>query len=190
MLKEIDEEINNCNKCGEMVEKFCNSQTISFGISNDILIIGEAPANNGWRKSGVAWYDIYGKILPSGKVLQSLLDIIDVKLGETTFLEAMKCYPKDRKYISICSGNCHEYLVSQIELLNPKYIFVLGSEATKSVLNIQFNNFNEIVGRRFILWDSVVIPIYHPSPVSPLSFKGNLPIFESLANEFQNVKKI
>ncbi len=190
MFKEIDENIKNCNKCGDMVEKFCNSQTISFGVSNDILIIGEAPANNGWRKSGVAWYDENGKLLPSGKVLQSLLDIINVKLEETTFLEAMKCYPKDRKFIPICSDNCHEYLVSQIKLLNPKYIFVLGSEATKSVLNIKFNNFNEVVGRRFVLGDLIVIPIYHPSPVSPLCFKGNLPIFESLANEFQNVKKV
>ena len=82
-LQEIDKEIHNCNLCKDMVEKFPNSKTVSIGKNNDILILGEAPANNGWRKSGKAWYDINNKLLPSGVVLQKLLNMIDIKLEET-----------------------------------------------------------------------------------------------------------
>ena len=51
----IDKEIHKCNLCGDMIEKFLNSKTVSVGKRNDIVILGEAPANNGWRKRGIAW---------------------------------------------------------------------------------------------------------------------------------------
>ena len=77
-LNDIDKEIHKCNLCGNMVEKFPNSKTVSIGKNNDIVILGEAPANNGWRKSGVAWYDVNGKLLPSGVVMQKLLDELNI----------------------------------------------------------------------------------------------------------------
>ena len=86
-LEEIDKEIYMCNFCKDMVEKFPNSNTVSKGKCNDIVILGEAPANNGWRKSGVAWYNINHKLLPSGVVMQKLLNTLDIKLEDTYFLE-------------------------------------------------------------------------------------------------------
>ena len=97
-LVDIDKEIHSCNKCLDMVEKFPDSKTVSIGKDNRIVILGEAPANNGWRKSGVAWYDVNHKLLPSGVVMQKLLDIVNIKLEDIYFLEAIKCYPVDRKY--------------------------------------------------------------------------------------------
>ena len=179
-LINIDNDIFRCNLCNGMVEKFSNSKTISIGSSNDILIVGEAPANNGWRKSGVAWYDINNKLLPSGVVLQKLLDIIDIKIEDTCFLEAVKCFPKDRKYLNKCSNNCKSFLYKQINILNPKVILTLGSIPTKMVLNIKFKKFNDVVGKEFNINGYKVIPIYHPSPISPLSYKGNIDIFKKL----------
>lgn len=46
-LIDVDNEIYKCNLCGSMVEKFPNSKTVSIGTRNDIVILGEAPANNG-----------------------------------------------------------------------------------------------------------------------------------------------
>ena len=73
-LKDVDNEIYKCNLCDVMVEKFPNGKTVSIGVRNDIVILGEAPANNGWGKSGVAWYDINHKLLPSGIILQKLFN--------------------------------------------------------------------------------------------------------------------
>ena len=100
-LSDIDIEIHKCNLCSDMIEKFPNSKTVSKGRKKDIVILGEAPANNGWRKSGIAWYDVNHKLLPSGVVLQKLLDIINLTIEDTYFLEAIKCFPKERKYSSV-----------------------------------------------------------------------------------------
>ncbi len=180
MLDLIDKEIHKCNMCGDLVEKFPNSKTVSIGKNKDIVILGEAPANNGWRKSGIAWYDINHKLLPSGVVMQKLLDKLDIKLEDTYFLEAIKCYPKDRKYLSKCSGNCKNFLIKQLQTINPKIVLALGDAATKTILDIKYKKFSEVVGKQYKLDDMIIIPIYHPSPISPKSYTGNVNIFDDI----------
>lgn len=180
MLDKIDEEIYSCKICSKVVEKFPNSKTVSIGKNNKILILGEAPANNGWRKSGLAWYDINKKLLPSGVIMQKLLNIINLKLEDVYFLEAIKCYPKDRKYLQICSKNCKYFLYQQLNEIKPELILSLGDAATKTVLDIKYNKFSEIVGNEYFLNNIKIIPIYHPSPISPKSYSGNIEIFEEL----------
>ena len=179
-LKEIDKEIYKCNLCSDMVEKFPNSKTVSIGKYSDIVILGEAPANNGWRKSGIAWYDVNHKLLASGVILQKLLDEINLKIEDTYFLEAIKCYPKDRKYLSKCSANCKKYLLKQLDVIKPKIVLSLGDSATKSILGIKYKKFCEVVGKEFDVNGYKVIPIYHPSPISPMSYKGNIDIFKNI----------
>ena len=176
----IDEEIHNCDMCLEMIEKFPNSKTVSFGKQKDIVILGEAPANNGWRKSGIAWYDTNHKLLPSGVVLQKLLNLIDLTIEDTFFLEAIKCYPLDRKYLNKCGNNCKKFLFMQLEEINPKVILSLGDSATKTILDFKYKKFADVVGKVFDVNGFKVIPIYHPSPISPLSYKGNEGIFKNL----------
>ncbi len=179
-LKSIDEEIYRCNMCIDMVEKFPNSKTVSIGNRSDIVILGEAPANNGWRKSGIAWYDINHKLLPSGVVLQKLLNEIGLQIEDTYFLEAIKCFPKDRKYLKKCSENCKQYLIKQLEIIRPKVVLALGDAATKTILDIKYKKFSDIVGNEYKVNDYIIIPIYHPSPISPMSYKGNVEIFKKL----------
>lgn len=88
-----------------LVDKFPNDATVFLDKDNDIVLVGEAPANNAWKKNHKLWYDVSGKVLPSGIVLQKLFDIIDSDIFETTFLESIKCYPLDRKNLKICSKN-------------------------------------------------------------------------------------
>ena len=175
-----DDDIHKCNLCSDMIEKFPNSKTVSIGKRNDIVILGEAPANNGWRKSGIAWYDINHKLLPSGIVLKKLLDEINLKIEDTYFLEAIKCYPKDRKYLNKCSENCKKYLFKQLEIIKPKVVLSLGDAATKSILDIKYKKFSDVVGKVFDINGYKVIPIYHPSPISPMSYKGNIEIFKNI----------
>lgn len=179
-LSDIDKEIHECNLCGDMVEKFPNSPTVSTGTKNDIVILGEAPANNGWRKSGVAWYDINHKLLPSGVILQKLLNELNLKLEDIYFLEAIKCYPKERKCLGKCGENCKSFLFRQLTIIRPKLVLPLGDAATKSILNIKYKKFSDVVGQEFSVNGFRVIPIYHPSPISPMSYKGNVAIFKKI----------
>ena len=184
-LDEIDNKILNCERCRDLVEKFNYHTSINYGISNDLLIVGEAPANNGWRKSGKCWYDINGNITGSGRIMNKLLQTVNMKVEDVTFIEAVKCYPVLRSNLSKCKLNCYSYLEEQIKLLNPKVILTLGDTATCSVLkDLKYKNFAEVVGKQFVLSidfnNYCVIPIYHPSPISPKGYKGNLPIFSIL----------
>ena len=179
-LKKIDEDIFKCNLCAEIVEKFPNSKTVSIGRCHDIVILGEAPANNGWRKSGIAWYDVNHKLLPSGVVLQKLLSLINLTIEDTYFLEAIKCFPIDRKYLNKCSNNCKKFLFMQLDVIKPKVILALGDSATKTILNVKYKKFSDVVGKVFEVNGFKIIPIYHPSPISPLSYKGNEEIFKNI----------
>ena len=179
-LSLIDKKIHSCSKCLDMVEKFPDSKTVSFGKKKDIVILGEAPANNGWRKSKVAWYDINHKLLPSGVVLQKLLNLINLNIEDTFFLEAIKCYPVDRKYLNKCGINCKKFLFMQLDEIKPKIILSLGDSATKTILDFKYKKFSDVVGKAFDINEYKVIPIYHPSPISPLSYKGNEEIFKNL----------
>lgn len=179
-LKLIDSNINECKKCVELVEKFPDAKTVFLGKDNEIVLIGEAPANNGWRKSSMLWKDINGKVLPSGVILQKLFDIIDRDIFATTFLESVKCYPKERKNLKKCSLNCKEYMLKQLEILKPKLIITLGEFPTRNLLNYKFNKFSDVVGKFYKINNYYILPIYHPSPISPKSYNGNLPIFYEL----------
>ena len=114
---------------------------------------------------------------------EDFVDILDIKLDDTFFLEAIKCYPKDRKYLNKCGSNCRKYLLRQLDIINPKVVLVLGDAAFKAILDVKYKKFSEVVGREFMLDNIKIIPIYHPSPISPLSLKGNIPIFEKLKEE-------
>lgn len=76
-------------------------------------------------------------MLPSGVVLQKLFDIINKDILKITFLEAVKCYPKNRNNLKICSENCQSIMMKQLEILQPKLIITLGEFPTRSLLNLQ-----------------------------------------------------
>ncbi len=179
-LKQIDEKIYSCKSCRTLVEKFPNDTTVFIGKDNDIVLVGEAPANNGWRKSHKLWRDINGKVLPSGVVLQKLFNIIDRNIFETTFLESVKCYPLERKNLKTCSNNCKNIMLEQLKILSPKLIITLGEFPTRNLLDFKFNKFKDVVGNIYEVNGYKVLPIYHPSPISPKSYKDNVPIFEKL----------
>ena len=180
LLKKIDEKVYSCKSCDKLVDKFPNDATVFIGKDNDIILVGETPANNGWRKSHKLWCDINGKVLPSGVVLQKLFDIIDRDIFETTFLESVKCYPLMRKNLKTCSSNCKNIMLEQLKILNPKLIITLGEFPTKNLLNFKFDKFSDVVGNIYEVNGYKILPIYHPSPISPMSYKGNVPIFENL----------
>ena len=180
LLKQVDEKGYSCKSCDKLVDKFPNDETVFLGKDQTIVLVGEAPANNGWRKSHKLWCDINGKVLPSGVVLQKLFDIIDRDIFETTFLESVKCYPLERKNLETCSSNCKSIMLDQLRILNPKLIITLGEFPTRNLLNFKFNKFADVVGNIYEVNGYKILPIYHPSPITPKSYKGNIPIFKKL----------
>ncbi len=180
LLRQVDKNVYSCKSCDKLVDKFPDDVTVFLGKDNDIVLVGEAPANNGWRKSHKLWIDLNGKVLPSGLVLQKLFDIIGRNIFETTFLESVKCYPLERKNLKTCSSNCKNIMLEQLKILNPKLIITLGEFPTRNLLDFKFNKFADVVGKIYEVNDYKILPIYHPSPISPKSYTGNIPIFKKL----------
>ena len=181
LLSSIDNQVHSCHKCSTLVDKFPNAPTVYLGKDTDIVLIGEAPANNGWRKSHKLWTDVNGKVLPSGIILQKLFTTINRDIFETTFLESVKCFPLERKNLKTCSKNCKDIMLAQLEILQPKLIITLGEFPTRNLLNFNFTKFSDVVGNIYEVNNFKILPIYHPSPISPKSYKGNLPIFKQLS---------
>ena len=73
--------------------------------------------------------------------------------------------------------------MEQIGLLKPRIVLSMGKYATEYLLGND-KKFSDVVGKQFFInteyGDFMLIPIYHTSPASPLSYKGNVTIFDSL----------
>lgn len=178
----IEKKIQVCNECNDLLKLNCN--TISLGKNTDILFIGESPAKNGWIATGRAFYDSKDRILPTGRILNKLLEIIDLTIDDITFTEACKCHIPDRKLLKNASSNCLKYLKEQIKELDSKIVITLGEHPTRILIDEQFKKLGDVAGKTFIKqindYEVIIIPIYHPSPINPNGYKLNVPIFEKI----------
>ena len=77
----------------------------------------------------------------------------------------------------------------QLEILQPKLIITLGEFLTENLLDFKFKRFQDVVGSIYEVNGYKILPIYHPSPISPKSYKGNIPIFNSLKNKIIELQK-
>ena len=179
---DLEKQIQKCRLCSDV--DYFNHDSVYFWKDNWLLFIWEAPAKNWWRVTWKAWINEKWNIIPSWKILQKLLDIIWINLSDVTFTEAVKCFPKDRKYLKTAIRNCNFLLKKQIDLLEPKILITLWDYPTKSLLWNYYKNFWEVAWKEFdiIINDKkyLLIPIYHPSPISPMSLKWNISIFEKI----------
>lgn len=176
-MESIDKLIKECNVCGNLPKPTCSS--FKTGTSN-ILIIGESPAKDGWLKSGKAFYDTNGNLQATGKVLEKLLNLIDLNISDIAFTECCKCHIANRKILDECSQNCKNYLLEQIKQCSQTIILTMGIFPTQILLNTKIKKFKDYVGNRYKFDNKIIIPIYHCSPINPLCYKGNEEIFLNL----------
>lgn len=169
------------------VKKF---HQVGRGLGRNVLLVGESPAPNGWRKSGIACYDSSGKILPTGRRLNELLDKISLSVEICGFTELSKCYiGKNRKQLKECAKKCWPIFLKQIKPYKYKIIIILGVETTKifsELCEVLFKpgHFEKarINGKTYH-----ILPLYHPSPINPTSRNKNREIFNRLANGLRAV---
>lgn len=180
-MKNIDETIKNCTACGVFPK--LKDNFIQLRKSN-ILVLGESPAKDGWLKSGRAFFNSNGELQASGKVLNKLLNMCSLSIDDINFTESCKCIIENRKRLRECINNCKPILFSQIGKSDFDIILPMGQFPTEAILGKKITKLKDYVGKIFEIkigqYFRKVIPIYHTSPISPLSFKGNEPIFKEI----------
>ena len=183
-MNTLQAEVKNCHKCGEREKLSC--KLMKEGNCR-IIVIGESPAKDGWVVSGEAFYNTDGKLQASGKVLDKLLRLCGLSIDDIYFTEACKCIISDRNRLSECANNCKPILFKQLEECDCDIILTMGQCPTEVILGERVKKLKDFVGRKYSVKFGekikTVVPIFHTSPISPLSFKGNEPIFRDIISK-------
>ena len=153
--EELEEACKNCNKC-----KLCNNRNnvvIGTGLKTAaIMFIGEGPGADEDLK-GVPFV---GK---AGKLMDKAFDGIGIKRDEVYIANVVKCRPpNNRNPEGDEEEACKEYLLSQINLVKPKIIVLLGSVALKNILGKEYG-ITASRGKWFEKDGIKVIPTFHPA---------------------------
>ena len=123
----------------------------------DLLIIGEAPG---------AQEDLEGKpyVGKSGKLLNQLLQKTGIDYEEDVyFCNVIKCRPPNNRKPTIGEINVHKpWLLQQIKLVDPKFIVLTGSTATKAILEIK-DPISNLRGQWIKKDGREIMVIFHPS---------------------------
>ncbi len=132
---------------------------VVFGVGNpeaEILFVGEAPGFHE-DKQGEPF------VGPAGQLLDQLLNSISLRRRDVYITNTVKCRPpgnRDPQPEEIAA--CRQYLLFQIEQIQPRLICTLGNHATKTLLATS-TGITALHGKKFTRDGVVYVPLYHPA---------------------------
>jgi len=155
-LNEIKAQVQKCNACC-----LCENRTkivFSDGCENaPIMFIGEAPGKNE-DETGIPF------IGRAGQLLRKYMFECGFENNDFYIANTVKCRPpENRKPTKEEKNACFHFLNSQIDLINPKYIVLVGSTALESFILDRKLSITKARGQIFEISDRKFIPIFHPS---------------------------
>jgi len=124
--------------------------------SSDLVFIGDAPG----RDEDIAGVPFVGR---SGELFDRMLASIALKRDDVYLMNGVKCRPqhsRDPKPNEFAS--CERWLVSQLELLEPKLICMLGRVVAQALLNTEAS-LAELRAGQFSFRGIPVLVLDHPS---------------------------
>jgi DNA polymerase len=159
-LRSVYERARGCTRCPQLVAE---RHTVVFGAGNadaDLMFVGEAPGATEDR-TGLPF------VGQAGKLLDRLLAEIGLERSDVFICNVLKCRPPgNRDPLPVEIDNCHEYLLRQVELIEPRVICTLGNFATK-LLRGEPTGITRVHGQAEIraIGDRAVrlYPIFHPA---------------------------
>jgi DNA polymerase len=159
-LKALFAQARGCVRCSELA---ATRKTVVFGAGNadaELMFVGEAPGASE-DEQGLPF------VGRAGKLLEQLLGEIGLTRSEVFIANVLKCRPPgNRDPLPVEIENCREYLVGQVELIQPTVICTLGNFSTKllrgdptGITRLHGRSEVLVVGRRSVR----LFPIYHPA---------------------------
>lgn len=159
-LKAVYEQARACPRCPELV---ATRTQVVFGAGNadaDLMFVGEAPGANEDRR-GLPF------VGQAGMLLDQLLGEIGLDRKSVFVANVLKCRPpgnRDPHPVEI--ENCQDYLMRQLELIEPRVVCTLGNFATKllrgdpvGITRVHGREEVRVIGRRAVR----LYPLYHPA---------------------------
>lgn len=159
-LKALYEQVRQCTRCPQLAS---TRTQVVFGAGNadaELMFVGEAPGASE-DKAGLPF------VGQAGKLLDKLLDEIGLQRDQVFITNVLKSRPpSNRDPAPVEIENCQDYLLRQIELIQPNVICTLGNFATK-LLRGDSTGITRVHGREEIHVIGVravrLYPIFHPA---------------------------
>jgi uracil-DNA glycosylase family 4 len=159
LLKAVYEEARECVRCPLHQTR----TTVVFGAGNanaDLMFVGEAPGASE-DEQGLPF------VGRAGKLLDKLLEEIGLQRTDVFIANTLKCRPPgNRDPLPVEIDNCQEYLLRQVELIEPSVICTLGNFSTKllradptGITRLHGQPEERTIGERTV-W---LYPLYHPA---------------------------
>jgi uracil-DNA glycosylase len=124
-LKEVFAHARVCTRCPQLA---ATRTQVVFGSGHadaDLMFVGEAPGAREDER-GVPF------VGAAGKLLEELLAGVGLRRDDVFIANVLKCRPPgNRDPAPVEIENCQEYLLRQVELIQPKVICTLGNFSTK-----------------------------------------------------------
>jgi uracil-DNA glycosylase family 4 len=160
LLKEVFAQAQACTRCSELA---ATRKTVVFGAGNadaELMFVGEAPGASEDERG----LPFVGR---AGKLLDDLLAEIGLARGDVFIANVLKCRPPgNRDPLPVEIQNCDEYLLRQVELIQPNVICTLGNFSTK-LLRGDPTGITRLHGQPEVLTVGAravrLYPIYHPA---------------------------
>ena len=155
-LEALDEQVKACRKCEELV---CYRRQTVFGeghIRPKVCFFGEAPG---------ADEDAQGKpfVGAAGRLLGDIIRAMRMTREEVYILNSLKCRPpQNRTPVPEEVNNCRPFALTQLEILQPEFIILLGAVAVRSVLQTD-ESVGRLRGRFHHFHGARVVVTYHPA---------------------------
>ena len=155
-LARIESRTKACVLCRELSR--CRHSVV-FGVGNpraELMFIGEAPG---------ADEDAQGEpfVGRAGQLLTKIIEAMGCRREDVYISNVLKCRPpQNRTPLPDEVTNCLPYLLSQIELIQPKVIVALGATALRALLDVQLG-ITKMRGNWYTFRDIPIMPTFHPA---------------------------
>lgn len=181
---QLKEEYSHCQRCPVLA----HSRTqVVFGSGNrhaKVLFIGEAPGASE-DKEGIPFCG------QSGKVLEELLQSINLSRNDIFITNTLLCRPPDnRNPLPGEVTNCSDRLNQLIAIMQPKVIVTIGNFATQRILGKA--GITKLRGKVFSIelngHPFQVVPVIHPANYL---YNGRNPeMLAQMKNDFKTIESI
>ena len=153
--EELEQACKRCTKC-----KLCENRhnvVIGTGARNaKIMFIGEGPGADE-DNEGIPFV---GK---AGKLMDKAFEGVGINREEVYIANIVKCRPPNNRNPELEEAEaCREYLESQINLVKPEIIVLLGSVALKNIMGKEYG-ITASRGKWFEKDGIRILPTFHPA---------------------------
>ncbi len=155
-LSDLNAQVVACRKCEELV---CYRRQTVFGeghLRPRVCFFGEAPG---------ADEDAQGRpfVGAAGRLLSDIIRAMKLNRDDVYILNSLKCRPpQNRTPLPEEIENCRPYALTQLAILQPEYLILLGAVAVRSVLQSN-DSVGRLRGRFHQFHGAKVLVTYHPA---------------------------